>query len=83
MAKKEVQEPIIYIGPTIPNRINQYALFSDGLPRFVDELKQEVKGIEHLFKGVSKMNEAKAKLEDKTSYLSVIYADVEKKWGAK
>lgn len=92
MAKKEevnieskevvkMQEPIIYVGPTIANKINRYALFSNGLPKFVEDLKQETKGFEHLLVGVSKLNEAKEMLKDKTSYLSNIYVEVAKKWG--
>lgn len=79
---EQTKEPIIYVGPTIQNKIVQYALFSNGLPKFVEDLKQETKGFEHLLVGVSKLNEAKEMLKDKTSYLSNIYAEVAKKWGA-
>lgn len=91
MAKKEElktvhevrqQESIIYIGPTIPNRIAKYALFCGGRPKIIGELK-EVTGIEHLFVDVSDLNAAKEKLKDKTNYLSVIYDAVDKKWGEK
>lgn len=75
--KEEVkkEEPVIYIGPTIPNRIKQYTVYK-GVPASVEELKKEIPELKHLFVNVSKLNESKAKLSDETSYLSVIYNTV-------
>lgn len=90
MAKKEEikatienAEPVIYIGPSIPNRIAKHALYRGETPQYIKKLKAEIKGLEHLFVKVSSLKDANEKLNDKTSYLSVIYAQVANQKGVK
>lgn len=79
-AKQEVQttevEQLIYLGPTLPSRLNQYALFRGGVPAHLRETIAGIPELSTLFVPVKEFAQRQLDLRKVGTPLQAAYAAV-------
>lgn len=72
--KKEEQQSLIYIGPTVKRGLlTKHTVYKNGLPKNIDEHLQKCPQLNRMFVDVTKMTEFENEVNDKTSSMHVFF----------
>ncbi len=79
MKKKtaETTGQLIYAGPTITNVVKQYTIYTNGLPKILEEKIEEVPAIKKLIVPVNRLREVRDKIETTGTAYNVFYKQIE------
>lgn len=72
----ERKVPVIYMGPTVGNVLCQYTVFTDGVPKAMEELMEDCPAVRNLFVEVAKINGFEVEMKEDGSIQSVYYKKV-------
>jgi hypothetical protein len=76
--KSESQEPLIYVGPSLPGGLlTKYTIFSNGIPDHLKAHFAKCPAFKQLFIPVSQLPAVESRLKDATSAESVFYRQTE------
>lgn len=78
-SKKTVERkvPMMYMGPTVGNVLSQYCIFTNGVPKDVEELMEECPAVKNLLIEVSGINAFETAMHEDGSIQSVYYKKVQ------
>lgn len=72
----ESKEKLIYLGPSIKDKIMGNTIFSNGISKELKEISKEIPAIKSLIVPINKLSKVRKELQEKDSVISICYQKV-------
>ncbi|MBP1924594.1 hypothetical protein J2Z76_000447 [Sedimentibacter acidaminivorans] len=76
MSKKKNIETLVYCGPSFAGRLQQFSIYKNGIPPYIDKEMEKCPSISKLFVPISKLAITREKLRNQGSKENQLYQNI-------